>query len=365
MLLKVNTDQNGETQTLKNMHVPTFPEMALFQTDIEFPTTDADGGKVVVTYHPPMTSADKSHEIKQQEIKRLEIPLKPDVRGLQTLQITMHQSRTTAYNMGAHYNDWFSARFGYPVILAYLGQHSRSVLGSLAPDSQKRGNLWRDWFYPGRNNLTWLGIAIVTVQVIWRLCKELHKDMPRIVSLTMNIVSLVLAVYCFYIQLFRRPEKNRITFADCAPYHFISETSVSNVSDRLPEGVEMDHTKFRANIVVSGAKSAFEEDFWSELTITGKEAQKARLLLTGNCVRCQSLDVDFATGTKRTDEAGAVLKKLMKDRRVDRGARFNPVFGRYAFLDPATTDTVPIWVGDSVDVSQLASERTAVGECVF
>ncbi|KAL2044099.1 hypothetical protein ABVK25_012475 [Lepraria finkii] len=53
-----------------------------------------------------------------------------------------------------------------------------------------------------------------------------------------------------------------ITFADLASYLIITEESLQNVSARLPDGVEMDRTKFRPNIVVSGAGAAWEEDFW-------------------------------------------------------------------------------------------------------
>ena len=65
-----------------------------------------------------------------------------------------------------------------------------------------------------------------------------------------------------------------------------------------------------------------------------------------------------------TGEAGTVLKKLMKDRRVDRGARFSPVFGRYSFLGRGFDDE-EIRVGDVVEVVARGVERSVLGEFVL
>jgi hypothetical protein len=62
-----------------------------------------------------------------------------------------------------------------------------------------------------------------------------------------------------------------------------------------------------------------------------------------------------------TGETGSALKKLMKDRRVDKGAKYNPVFGRYVFLDPGS-DKVMVRVGDEVDVLRTMKERTVYGQ---
>lgn len=163
-------------------------------------------------------------------------------------------------------------------------------------------------------------------------------------------------------------EEAYITFADCAPYLVTSMTSLDNVSARLQDK-PMDMTKFRPNIVISGAETAFEEDFWIELTINNNNQNKAenRLLLTANCVRCTSINVDYATGKMGKGEEGSVLKKLMKDRRVDTGARFSPVFGRYAFMSTTTGkedagEGMEVRVGDEVVVSGRADARSVYGE---
>lgn len=331
MLLKVIPSEDGTT--FKNMHVPHFPEMALFHTDIEYPAPNRDG-KVIVTYHPP-----------DAESARLEIPLEPSTETLAPLKITMHQSPTTGYDMGADYNAWFSKCFGYPVVLAYLGPHTREVLGTLAPAKAKKSSI-QD-LIRGRWELSILVLLAVVVTVFngYRLLRA------EVVGCLLIASALAFGGYNYF-----RAE-DRITFADCAPYLVISETSVNDVSARL-EGEEMDRTKFRPNIVVSGAGEAFEEDYWCALKIG-----QARLLLTGNCVRCQSLNVDYETGKMGTGEAGTVLKKLMKDRRVDLGAKFSPVFGRYSFLERGVGTCLKI--GDEVEVAERGDTRSILGLSLF
>ena len=179
-----------------------------------------------------------------------------------------------------------------------------------------------------------------------------------------------------------------ITFADMAPYLVVTEESLHDVSARLAEGVEMDVTKFRPNIVLSGSAEPWEEDFWGGLKIIAQDDNGAacddgddedvqrndriiELALTSNCARCQSINVDYETGKHGTGEAGSVLKKLMRDRRVDNGMKYSPVFGRYAFLPPTSTfGQLPeraagrkkISVGDEVLVSKRNESRTIIGK---
>ncbi|PYH41860.1 MOSC domain protein [Aspergillus saccharolyticus JOP 1030-1] len=304
MLLKVLEDGS-----FKNMHIPHFPEMALFRAEIVYPTEDGtEPGHIIVTYRP-------AHS------RTLNLPLAPDTHPLQELAIMMHQSPTKGYNMGPRYNDWFSERFGYPVVLAYLGPHSRRVLGSFAPT---------------KSEMLQISSAVVVIMLL-------------VVMLGGTAVS------DNWINA-RRHKEERITFADTAPYLLVSATSVDNVSERLEGGLGIDVTKFRPNIVVAGAQEAFEEDFWAEAMIGSNQEGKARLLLTANCVRCQSLNVDYATGAMAEGEMGKVLKKLMKDRRVDKGAKFSPVFGRYVFLDDES-EGQRVQIGDEVVVTRRIKER--------
>ncbi|KAA8652318.1 MOSC domain protein [Aspergillus tanneri] len=304
-----------------------------------------NNGKVIVTYQP--TGVD-GHRI-----KTLEIPLVPDVRGLEELGIMMHQSPTKGYNMGT------------------------SVLDI--------GLSWRTWdltgdrcwgvFPPGksaahRKPATTPLVStrsVATLAALTLLLNAIGVPMVRettgsslLPSLAATAVAVILSVALGRRDWSRGGKRNeeKITFADVAPYLVVSETSVQDLSTRLAGDVEMDVTKFRPNIVVAGAATAYEEDFWAELAVGENES---RLLITANCVRCQSINVDYDTGKMARGEAGNALKRLMKDRRVDKGAKYSPVFGRYTFLDRESENT-PIRVGDEVIVTKMMDERSVIGE---
>lgn len=337
MLLKVQSDGDGR-ETLRKMQVSHFPEMSLFLTDLVFPGNES--GKVVVTYRPP-GAADGDPRITS-----LEIPLQPEVRDLKKFDIVLHRSPTEGYDMGGYFNDWFSECFGYRVVLAYLGGNSRKVLGSFSPRSS-----WVDCVKPYIRSLLMVS-SIFSPAVRSFVSGDMTDALVYCVAASVPILVLL------GIIAWRKPkDEDQITFADCAAYLVVSETSLHNVSDRLTDG-EMDITKFRPNIVVSGAETAFEEDFWAELALGEKHL---RLFLTANCARCLSLNVDFVTGRMGTGDSGNVLKKLMKDRRVDEGAKYSPIFGRYGFLGPSS-ERESIRVGDEVILKRKNSERTVYGE---
>jgi glycine hydroxymethyltransferase len=390
MLLKVvpGENENGSGPTLENMHIPKYPEMGLFRTEIEEAKSEGETGKLVVTYTPPSSSdandvsgSSDSEDIQiKAKSKRLEIPLEPETKTLKPFAVTMHSSPTTGYNMGSRYNDWFSACFGYPVVLAYLGTNARSVLGTLAPAKRNNESWWSIWkqelVLPGTSNVhgskmleQWLvpfSLGYITLNAVSWCHTRTETGTSAAAAIGVTAVALIL-LWTVVNTFVNRRHEARIGFADCAPFLVISQTSVDDVSGRLDGDEEVDLTKFRPNVVVEGAGVAFEEDFWAELAVgsngnagAGKNS-KVKLLLTGNCVRCQSLNVDFATGKMGTGEGGKVLKKLMKDRRVDRGARFSPVFGRYSFLGGEGVGE-RIRVGDEVVVLRRAEEYTVTGE---
>src|SRR6266536_2649111 len=221
--------------------------------------------------------------------------------------------------MGEKYSRWFSERFGFKVVLAFWGGNPRPVLGNRPGKPATQG--------PKPKN----GIS------------NIINSLP--------VVGILLS-----------DDEDNIAFNDVAPYLVISETSVADVTNRLPEGVEMDHTKFRGNIVLKGSDLAFEEDFWGELTFAG-DGNEAGIVLTGNCGRCKVLNVDYNTGAAGKGPDGQVLKLLQKDRRVDRGMKYNPIFGRYGFTVRGDEGKV-LRVGDRVAVKRN-EERTVFCELMM
>lgn len=233
MLLQQQSDG-----TLKNMHVAHYSELVLLFASISFPSDTPDDpstATITIAYRPP-----------QGDEETLEVPLVPSTTGLDIIDVTMHKSATKAYNMGSPYNDFLSSCLGYSVVLAYLGSNLRPVLMT-SPNSPAVARASSSWY------------------------SSLSSKLPT------SMANLVQA------------EEDKITFADCAPYLIVSETSMRDVHSRLPNGEEMDITKFRPNIIIEGAEQVWEEDYWGELEIGG-----AKLLLVQNCARCQSLNIGMS-----------------------------------------------------------------------
>ncbi len=323
MLLKVHKDpETSDVIRLQNMHVSEFPKMALFVTSLEAEDgpDHSNPSKIMVTYTPPASvSRDKpSHADVRDQIG---IPFQPATQSLEGIQIEMHSSPTPAYNMGAPYNDWFSARFGHDVILAFVGPNSRAVLGNLPPNA----------------------------------AGALPAPQPTVSSLFNSLRSMIPLSQMTPVE---DKDDSRIAFQDCAHFLVVTTESLADVSARLPANLTMDVTKFRPNIVLSGAGGgAWAEDYWGELAI----ADDIVVLLTANCTRCQSINVDYATGAPGTDESGTVLKKLQRDRRVDMGVKYSPCFGRYGFRRKEDVGK-RVSVGMKVAVTKVNEERTKFGK---
>lgn len=283
------------------MHLTHFPAMVLFSTSIQDPENE-EKAMVCVVY-------------KNDHVNCLKISLNPSVEGLGETEIDMHRSPTRAFDMGAECNAWFSERFGYNVVLAYLGENSREVLGNLSPAASQD-----DWTLS-----PWLPLET--------LKNTFFGNLPK--------------------------ADDGITFADCAPYLLVSETSMKDVNSRLPEDDRIDIVRFRPNIVISGVAAEYEEDFWAELSI-GKDM---RIILTQNCARCRSINIDYNTGEPGKSESGKALQKLMKDRRVDAGTKYSPIFGRYGFLRASSRGaSMRMEVGDEIQILKKNHERTKFGK---
>lgn len=295
MILQV-VDENGE-KTFKNMSVASFNEMVRF-----FPALDEKKTTITVTFKP----------INGSEPKTLDIPLEPETSDLDVIDVLMHKSSTKAFRMPDKYNDWLSSCFGYESILAYIGENTREVRMS----SNKYKQI-------GATSSTgWLS------------------------SITTKATEMLVGA----------EKPSEIKFSDVAPYLIVSSKSMDDIHPRLPEGEKFDITKFRPNIIVSGAEKPWDEDYWAELTIGGSN----KLECEHNCGRCRSINIDYETGAQGSGEAGKMLKKLSSDRRVDKGTKWSPIFGRYAFMHP-TAEGHEIRVGEEVLVSRTNSEHTAFG----
>jgi len=278
---------------LENMSIGHFSSMCLFHQSIS-------GNILTISFGT--TPSDDS----------IKLPLEPDHKALEKIPIDMYGSPTIGYNMGDKYNEWLSERFGFKVILAYWGGNPRAVLGNLPGRPSNQGPT-------PKNAIT-----------------KIFASLPVVRSLLQD--------------------DETIAFNDCAPYLVISETSVADVNSRLPDDVDMDLTKFRANVVLKGSDTPYTEDFWAELTFAS-DSNQPKIILTGNCGRCASLNVDYHTGKSGTGKDGQVLKLLQKDRRVDLGAKYSPIFGRYGFVGKGGEGAV-LHVGDEVVVSRRNEERT-------
>ncbi|KAF4920219.1 hypothetical protein CGCVW01_v007126 [Colletotrichum viniferum] len=324
MLFKVNEDSS-----LRKLQLSSCPQTALFSQEIvssaegSSDTDDGTGDTILVKYHipsPPLVPHDPLQET------TLSVPLVPDTAALAPIQIDLHGSPADALRMGDPYDAFFSACLGFPTILVHIGSGRRPVLGTLAPGSASS---------PQTSSSS---------------------------SLFSSITS--------YLPSFSSPsstQKPWLTFTDCAPYLITSSSSLTHPSltsfsttTNTPTPSIM--PKMRPNIVVHDpSEPPFAEDFWAELSLPSSSG--AKLLLTANCGRCASLNVDYATGRPAAGPEGKLLNALMKERRVDPGHKYAPVFGRYAFLDVGGADAGPttgirVRVGDEVAVTRRNAERT-------
>jgi uncharacterized protein YcbX len=280
----------------KPMAVSKQPEMTQFFQEING-YNDSDGSLRITFRAFGNASAERS----------VTIPLTPDTSKLEPYEVKLHDSPAPAFKMPDKYSQWFSSCFGYDVMLVYLGTNTRPVLFEdmqpIEPDP---------------------------------LTRFLRDKLPFTKGYVERIMGL------------RQNSQWRIGFADCAPYLICSQTSLEDVSSRLPDGEEMDMTKFRPNIVVAGAFEPYQEDYWGKLKINNR----TEIVMAHNCVRCKSINIDYETGKPGMGAKGEVLKKLQKDRRIDIGAKWSPVFGRYSFWGVGEKDEV-VRVGDRVNVKKV------------
>ncbi|ODV92166.1 hypothetical protein CANCADRAFT_42782 [Tortispora caseinolytica NRRL Y-17796] len=282
------------------MHCTLYPQMCLFRPSIS-------QNMLTITHIKTGNSID--------------LPLEPNLMGLETDTIRVLGSETTAWKMPTYITEFFTQEFGFHVVMFYIGQNRRKILGeSLNPmNAVNRASSWiGSWF----------------------------NSAPKF-------------------------EEDPLSFSDHAQFLIISESSLSELRKRAEEkgniknyddqyGVANDargfyeETKLRPNIVLTGPMMPWEEDFWGTLLFVSNEGP-IRMYMTGNCCRCRALDIDYSKGT-HVENNKAVLKLLMKDRRVDTGNKYSPVFGRYGFTELDNAGHI-ISVGDLVQIEHTKTER--------
>lgn len=92
----------------------------------------------------------------------------------------------------------------------------------------------------------------------------------------------------------RVAEYRRVGFADGYPFLIVNDASLEELNGRLERPVDI--RRFRPNIVVTGAASAWEEDGWRNLVIGD-----VPFSLVKPCSRCVMTTVDPDAGTKAPD----------------------------------------------------------------
>ena len=107
------------------------------------------------------------------------------------------------------------------------------------------------------------------------------------------------------------PVQNQVSFSDGFPLLLISESSLSDLNNRLPESVAM--KRFRPNLVVKNTKP-YEEDSWKKIKIGECEFNVAK-----PCSRCVLTTVDPETGEFSGKEP---LRTLASYRKVNGNVMF-------------------------------------------
>lgn len=87
---------------------------------------------------------------------------------------------------------------------------------------------------------------------------------------------------------YRRTATDETSFADGYPFLLISEASLADLNQRLPEVVPME--RFRPNLVVQGC-DPFAEDGWQQIRI-----DSVTFDLVKPCARCKITTIDQQTG---------------------------------------------------------------------
>ncbi|KAF3098970.1 hypothetical protein TWF706_006558 [Orbilia oligospora] len=362
----VNGSTGGERKyTYESLYVGRVDSLCLFSASI---LPNYENAEVIrVTYNTPVPSSGTKEKEKQEGDgdddggnPYIEFPVIADYKNLEKLDLRIHLSDCVGYDMGSKYQEFFTKYLGYPAKLVYVGDSTREVKGNLAPNQthltkendfdngRGSGSTTTTTTTAGSND--WFIFGLFT-WVLWYLLGWNQNNIEG-------------------------HSKYTIQFADVAPVLVTSTVSLEELNSGKGEDgkneLALDITKMRPNIVLEPSTSnemiPFEEDYWAELEVSngnndedddevGDRKDARRIILTGNCGRCKSLNVDYATG-KQLPVHGQMLKRLsdMK-RRVDAGYGYSPIFGRYGFIEKGSLEK-EVRVGEEVTVTKKNEERT-------
>ncbi|MGD9684568.1 MAG: MOSC domain-containing protein [Candidatus Obscuribacterales bacterium] len=127
-------------------------------------------------------------------------------------------------------------------------------------------------------------------------------------------------------------EQNTIAFQDGYPLLIISEASLRDLNERLPEPVLMN--RFRPNIVIEGCQ-AFQEDSFKSIRIGSIHFD-----LLEPCARCTVTTIDQATAGRGQEPLRTLSSYRQKDNKV--------LFG----MNAVHRDSGVVKVGDLVEIMQ-------------
>lgn len=308
-LEKIHRDpETGEIKVWETMYSGFHLQMVLFQCIVEDRHLGPSKAKITITRLGSENPNPTQLEYTEKSEHQIQFPLRPDIGSLEKIHLDLHGSATDAYDMGAEISAWLSKYTGFETKLVYIGNGARVVLGSGAPNG--------DMAIAKRAPVT----------------APLRKLVPK---------------------FFKTPTES-ITFQDIGQYLVVTKESNEQVSSRL-QGMEMNIHKFRPNLIVSGAPEAYDEDYWAQLVFSSG-GKPLKMDFGGTCWRCQAITVDLKTGKKAEGEEGEAWKKLAKDRKVDKGWKYGPVFGKYSYTSLKDVGR-KIRVGDEAIVTRRVRDR--------
>ncbi|KAF2159722.1 hypothetical protein M409DRAFT_29882 [Zasmidium cellare ATCC 36951] len=281
-------------------------QMVLFQAIVEDRDKGPQGASITVTRLGPENPNPEQHTFTGYSEHQIRFPLRPDVSTLEKRYLDMHGSACEVYDMGPIISAWFTKYLNFETKLMYIGNNARVVLGSGAPNGD-------------------MAIA---------------KRSPTLAPLRKLLPKLL------------KTPTETITFQDIGQYLVVTKESNDEVSSRLADGQKMNIHKFRPNSIVSGSPTPYDEDFWAQLVFPSN----LKMDFGGTCWRCQAITVDLKTGKRAEGEEGEVWKRLNKDRRVDTGWKYGPVFGKYSYTGLGDVGRT-IGVGDEAVLTKRVREQ--------